>query len=173
MKKVILTLAAVLCCASLFTACNKDSSGSGSQTAGTPTYVLMNISIPCTAEMLDYTNMSISYEAGNEKNTETVTGSSWTKEFKVQLPATISVKRTVTTRTDRTIPADDSFPYAKGYSVNWKFLDENSKEIKAGGIAGVNTSGSSKGSKVQEMIEKGGLDISLNYSFDKDGNKKN
>jgi len=168
MKKVILTLAAVLCCASLFTSCKKDS-GSQSGGTGTPAYVVMSVKIPCTANMLEYTNMSISYEAGNEKNTETITGSSWSMEFKVKLPGTIKIDRNVTLRNDRTIPADDSFTYTKGYNLSWKFVDENGKEVKAGGIAGIEGSTSGKGSRVQEMIEQGKLNISLNYPFDKDG----
>ena len=169
MKKVILTLAAVLCCASLFTSCKKDSSGSDTPSASTPAYVVMTVKIPCTANMLDYTNMSISYEAGNEKNTETVTGSSWSKEFKVKLPGTISVSRAVTLREDKTIPAEESFSYTKGYSVSWKFQDENGKDVKTGGVASIGNTTSGKGAKVQEMIEQGRMNISLNYSFDKDG----
>jgi hypothetical protein len=169
MKKVILTLAAVLCCASLFTSCKKDS-GSQSGGTGTAAYVVMSVKIPCTANMLEYTNMSISYEAGNEKNTETVTGSSWSKEFKVKLPGTIKIDRTVTLRDDRTIPADDSFTYTKGYNLSWKFVDENGKDVRAGGISGIDGSSSGKGSKVKELIEQGKLNISLNYPFDKDGN---
>lgn len=98
--------------------------------------------------MLDYTNMSISYEAGNEKNTETVTGSSWSKEFKVKLPGTISVSRAVTLRDDKTIPAEESFSYTKGYSVSWKFQDENGKDIKTGGVASIGNTTSGKGAKL-------------------------
>ena len=169
MKKVILTFAAVLCGASLFTSCKKDSSGSDTPSTSTPAYVVMTVSIPCTANMLDYTNMSISYEAGNEKNTETVTGSSWSKEFKVKLPGTISVSRAVTLRTDRTIPAEDAFPYTKGYSVSWKFQDENGTDVKTGGVASIGNTTSGKGATVKEMIEQGRLNISINYPFDKDG----
>ena len=169
MKKVILTLAGVLCCAALFTSCKKDSSGSGSQTVGAPAYVVMNVSIPCTDDMLNNTDMSISYEAGNEKNTETVTGSSWSKEFKVKLPATISISRAVTLRDDKTIPAEESFSYTKGYTVSWKFQDENGKDVKTGGVASIGNTTSGKGAKVQEMIEQGRMNLSINYSFDKDG----
>ena len=169
MKRVILTLAGVLCCASLLTSCKKDSSGSDSQTVGAPAYVVMNVSIPCTDDMLNNTDMSISYEAGNEKNTETVTSKFWSKEFKVKLPATISISRAVTLKDGLTIPADASFAYTKGHSVSWKFLDENGKEAKTGGVASIGNTTRGKGAKVQEMIEQGRMNLSINYSFDKDG----
>lgn len=169
MKKVILTLAAVLCCASLLTSCKKDSSGSDTPSTSTPAYVVMNVSIPCTDDMLNNTNMSITYEAGNEKNTETVTSKSWSKEFKVKLPATISISRAVTLKDDKTIPAEESFSYTKGYSVSWKFQDENGKDVKTGGISSVGSQSSAKGEKIPGLIEEGKFNISLEYAFDKDG----
>ena len=171
MKKVILTLAAILCCASLFTSCNKDSgSGSDKPTTVTPVYVSMTVEIPASDDMLEYLNMSVSYEAGNEKNTETVTAVTWSKTFQVKLPGSINVKRTVTLKDGKTIPAEEPFSYASGYAVSWKFLDANSKEIRAGGMSGAKHTAKGVGSKVKELVEKGKFDTSVDYSFDKDGN---
>lgn len=169
MKKVILTLAAVLCCASLFTSCKKDSSGSDTPSTSTPAYVVMTVSIPCTDDMLQYTNMSISYEAGNEKKTETVTSKSWSKEFKVKLPGTISVTRTVTLKEGQTIPDDAAFAYTTGHSISWKLQDANGNDLKSGGVSSVGGSASGKGAKMAEMIEAGKLNKNINYTFDKDG----
>lgn len=171
MKKVILTLAAILCCASLFTSCQKGSdSGSDKPTTVTPVYVSMTVEIPASDDMLKYLNMSVSYEAGNEKNTETVTAVTWSKTFQVKLPGSINVKRTVTLKDGKTIPAEESFSYARGYAVSWKFLDANSKEIRAGGMSSSKNTAKGVGSKVEDLVKKGKFDTSVNYSFDKDGN---
>ncbi len=174
MKKVILSLAGVLCCAALFTSCQKGSdsdSGSGDSSAAAPVYVELNVTIPATEKMVEYFDMSISYEAGNEKNTVATTEASWTKTFKVKLPCTIDVKRTVTLKAGQTIPAEEKISYVKGYTSSWKFLDANSKELRGGGFDENTNKGTNIGTKIQEMLGKSVFNVSAEFSFDKDGKR--
>jgi hypothetical protein len=68
MKKMMMTLAAVLCCAmtmTVFTACGSDDDDSKNPAEDTtPKQVAMNFVLYNTADMLNYCNIEISYDNG-------------------------------------------------------------------------------------------------------------
>jgi len=169
MKKVILTLAAVLCCASLFVSCKK-SDPSGGQPDYTPAFVEMTFGFNATPEMVNSTEMVISYEAGNEKNTVTQSSESWSKTVKVNLPCTIKFSRTVSVKDASQFTPDKTFKYTTGYDVSLQILNAAGEIVKTGGVIGTSASGSGKADKVAEIINKGLLNLECTYSFDKDGN---
>jgi hypothetical protein len=169
MKKVILTLAAVLCCASLFVSCKK-SDPSGGQPDYTPAFVEMTFGFNATPEMVNSTEMVISYEAGNEKNTVTQSSESWSKTVKVNLPCTIKFGRTVSVKDASQFTPDKTFKYTTGYDVSLQILNAAGEIVKTGGVIGTSASGSGKADKVAEIINKGLLNLECTYSFDKDGN---
>ena len=74
MKKVLMTLAAVLCCAmttTVLTSCNSDSSNDDAAYDKTPKYMMMQFDIDNTKDMLDYCTIELTIEdqLGNKKTT--------------------------------------------------------------------------------------------------------
>ena len=170
MKKLFLTLAAVLCCASLFTSCQKGNSKEEEKPDTTLAFVQMTFSFAATQDMVDYTDMSVTYEAGNEKKTENVSSLDWSKTVKVNLPCTIKFGRTVTVKEGAQLTSDKTFAYTSGYGVSYDFLNAAGQKVKQGGFASSSASGSGKADKVaEELIKKGKLNSEHVYSFDKDG----
>lgn len=168
MKKTMTTLAVVLCCASLLVSCNKSDS-SKDQPDTTSAFVQMTFSFSATPDMVTYTDMTVSYEAGNEKNSENMTSTDWSKTVKVNLPCTIKFSRTVAVKDGAQLTSDKTFAYTTGYGVSYNFLNAAGEQIKRGGIAGTSASGSGKADKVGELINNGRLNSEHVYSFDKDG----
>lgn len=169
MKKVILTLAAVLCCASLFVSCEK-SDPSGGQPDLSPAFVEMTFSFYATQDMINYTDMLVSYEAGNEKNSVNQENLEWSKTVKVNLPCTIKFGRTVTVKDGAQLTPDMNFAYTTGFGVSYNFLNAAGQQVKRGGIASSSVSSSMKADKVAGIISDGTLNNEFVYTFDKDGN---
>jgi len=168
MKKVILTLAAVLCCASLFVSCKKGDNPDTPDT--TPAFVEMTFSFYATQDMINYTDMLVSYEAGNEKNSVNQENLEWSKTVKVNLPCTIKFGRTITVKDGAQLTPDKNFAYTTGFGVSYNFLNAAGQQVKRGGIASSSVSSSMKADKVAVLINNGTLNSEFVYTFDKDGN---
>ena len=106
MKKIIMTLAAVLCCtmtATVFTACGSDDKEEEPKpsTEVTPTMVAMTFTFNATADMVNFFDMVITYNDGTGEKQETMTGTQWKKTLKVKLPASFSFSRQCRVKADK------------------------------------------------------------------------
>ena len=174
MKKTLMTLAAVLCCASLFTSCQKGNNASSEENKpdNTPAFVELGISMPATQDMLSYANTVLFYNDGTGEKKETLSSTSWAKTLKVALPCNISFGRTITVKDGVELTKDKQFSYSSGCYVTYNILNSAGAKVKAGGTSGSTSTASLTADKVATLIEKGSLNETHSYSFDKDGNVK-
>lgn len=121
MKKIMMTLTAVFCCAmaiSVLSSCSKsdDNSGGGGASAAadtTPVSVKVSIVAGVTDDLGQYADVTVEYMDGSGTvKSEKVNGAAWTKEITAQLPAKLGVR----------------VSYAKKEGVDYKQL----AKIKAG-----------------------------------------
>ena len=173
MKKLVLTLAVVLCCASLFTSCQKGNTQQQetNKPDTTPAFVEMVFSFTLTQDMLDYTDFVASYSDGTETKTENVTALKWTKTLKVALPCTLTFDRKVSMKSGAELTDDVTFAYSTAYSASYDILNAAGQKLDKGALHSSSASGSGKGSKVAELINGGRWNTTFEYKFDKNGNE--
>lgn len=98
MKKILMTLAAVLCCAmtmTVFTACGSDDDDNGNNTQkpdNTPVAVQMNYVVETTQATLNIVDVTVEYyDADGKIQSEPLTGEKWQKSIQHKLPATAGI----------------------------------------------------------------------------------
>ena len=97
MKKNLMTLAAVLCCAmmtSMFTSCTKDDNVDPTPADDTkPVAGIMNYSLTVGDDMVNYLDLTIEYyDAAGKVQSEQMTQKTWTKKVKAALPAKLGMR---------------------------------------------------------------------------------
>lgn len=174
MKKNLMTLAAVLCCAMVcfFASCQKNGGSSTTpeeQPDNTPAAVEMTFTFWGTQDMLDFADMVVTYNDGTGDKTETVTTVNWVKTIKVALPVTFKFARKVTLKDGVTLNDSQAYSYVNAHQVKYSIQTANGKKIKSGTAGGSGSPNSLKGSKINAVIKEGRLDSSHTYVFDKEG----
>ena len=183
-RKSLTMLGLVLCCAmtaSVFTSCGSDDdpagsadgSGSGSGSGTDTTVAAMKITPEYTAseDLLKYCDVKIEYTDDAGAKTESVTNTSWKKTLQAKVPATITVKSTVTLKTDIDISSvETDLDCALAYSAKYDFLNAsgNSLDLSAT-LPQWDKSFTGPGKGIAENIKKGKLNITMTYSIDKNG----
>lgn len=172
MKKMMMTLAAVLSCATLFTACDKNNGGLTPDVEdNTPVAVMMDYSLTVGDDMLSTMDLTIEYyDANGAVKTEQMTQKSWTKSIKAQLPATVGARLKARLKDGVDVSDRDKFTAAYGYNYNGFAV--TAKDGVVGDIVNHGTSSSldMKGDKVADWLERhaDGL-VKFAFDFDKDG----
>lgn len=95
MKKNLMTLAATLCCAALFTSCGKDNPDNQPAAQDTtPVAAVMTYNFSVTDDLLNAFTLTVEYyDAAGAVKTETMTTKDWTKTVKSdKLPATLGAR---------------------------------------------------------------------------------
>ncbi len=162
-----------------FTACggsDGDSSdggnGSGQQTNTTkPTSVVLDVSLKQTTDMLKYCDISIEYNDGTGAKTESTTDTVWTKKITAKLPATITVKKTVTMKSDKDLSTDSSYVYGTAmYAYEYTPVDATGKAT-ATAVTGQGQEKLRKhfGWHFADLVAKGSYTRILTLVFDADG----
>ena len=176
MKKILMTLAAVLCCAmttTVFTACSGDDENNGNtpkQPDNTPAYAEVTFTFWGTQDLLDIADMTVTYNDGTGDKTETVTTVNWVKTVKASLPVSFKFERKITLKENVTLTADQTYSYFNGHETKYKVTTANGTEIKSGkSSSGSNQASNLKGDKLNLVITQGLMDRSCTYDFDKDG----
>ena len=174
MKKIMMTLTAVLCCAmttTVFTACGSDddSSTPEEQSGDTPAYVEMTFTFWGTQDMLDIADMKVTYNDGTGDKTETVTTANWVKTVKAALPVSFKFERKVTLKEGITLNDDQTYSYVNTHSVEYAVLNAKGKGIKSGTAGSMGQPNGLKGSTINSVITSGRMNASHTYDFDKDG----
>lgn len=185
MKKIFLTLAAIVCCAmttAVFTSCGGDDSTSGGGGGGdeqpdvTPAGVELYASFTVDAETLTYFDMTVEYfdEAGNLKS-EPMTSKAWEKTIMAPLPAKVGARLKIALKEDN--PLDDN----KNYTFTWTFsrscfiVNKKGENLSSGISLSVSSKGftDKPGSIIKENVAKNykdGVVYDLIYEADSKGN---
>ena len=180
MKKIFMTLAAVLCCAmttTTFTACGNDDNEEDNKpsTEATPTMVAMTFTFNATADMVNFFDMVITYNDGTGEKQETMTGTQWKKTLKVKLPASFSFSRQCRVKADKydAMIATSKVTITSHYNYSFDILDAQGKVIPgmSDGNDLAHSSSDGSGTKVAERANAGGYDKSYAYSFDANGRR--
>ena len=94
MKKNLMTMAAVLCCAALFTSCGKSNPDQPGTPDNTPVAAVMDYKFTVTDDLFSAFNLTVEYcDAAGAVKTETMTSKEWTKTVRTdKLPATLGAR---------------------------------------------------------------------------------
>lgn len=184
MKKTIKTLAAVLCCALAFTACDKNQLNNGTEN-GTGTgddtvqvdHAVVLYRLQTTEALLQYFDFTFEYieSTTGAKRSEKITVTDFQKEISnARLPLNMGYKLTTTLKAGKTIEevrALERIDYILPSPTCWiSMFDKNDNLIGEGGRR-VTTSGSlsSTGSRVAQRFEEGSFNKSYFESVDASG----
>ncbi len=127
-----------------------------------------------TEDMLEYCNIVMEYTDANGTKVETITATSWTKEFVTSLPCSYSFKKTYTLKADKDVASVEKIQFGnRMYTYSWEILDTNGNKTNKGNFGGNSSSMTTSGSKIAEQVPTGRLDAVTTFTFDKDGNKLN
>lgn len=173
MRKNLLAFAAILCCATaatVFTACGSNDDNENSSTDTKPSNVAIQVSFTETEDILKYCDVSIEYNDGTGAKTESLTNTTWTKALTAKLPASFSIKKTVTLKAGVDLSTDSTtFKYAEGFIINYRILNAAGDVVKNGAGTSSSKTSSAKAYKIAEGIKNGRLSRNLTYVFDADG----
>ena len=127
-----------------------------------------------TEDMLEYCNIVIEYTVVNGTTVETVTTTSWTKEFVTPLPCSYSFKKTYTLKADKDVASVEKIQFGnRMYTYSWEILDANGNKTNKGSFGGTSSSMTTLGSQIAEQVPTGRLNMEKTFTFDKDGNELN
>ena len=198
MKKIIMTLAAVLCLAmttTVFTSCGDDeektTNGQGQTgndgdnedlSTSIPVYAYANFVFENTADMLKYLDIEIVYQV-NDQDPQIfgpITETDVNEELKFglksapQIPVTLTYYRRVKVKDQYkdTFASIEKFDFTNKIVFKWGLYDADRKLIPGNYIDNLNgTYGTVTGEKMLENMEKKYFDIVYTVTFDKDGSK--
>ncbi len=127
-----------------------------------------------TEDMLEYCNILMEYTDVNGTKVDTITATSWTKEFVTPLPCSYSFKKTYTLKADKDVASVEKIQFGnRMYTYSWEILDTNGNKTNKGEFFAASSSMTTSGSKIAEQVPTGRLDMEKTFTFDKDGNKLN
>ncbi len=171
MRKNLLAFTTILCCATaatVFTACGDDNNNeTSSDTKSTKMELLLSFSE--SEDIMKYCDVSIEYNDGTGAKTESLTNTTWTKALTAKLPASFSIKKTVTLKAGVDLSTDTTtFNCIETYSYRYNVVNAD------GGVTA--TDGHSKETECEaearqmaEGIKNGDFNESFTLVFDANG----
>lgn len=127
-----------------------------------------------TEDMLEYCNIVMEYTDVNGTKVDTITATSWTKEFVTPLPCSYSFKKTYTLKADKDVASVEKIKFGnRMYAYSWEILDANGNKTNKGSFGTSLSSMTTSGSKIAEQVPTGRLNMEKTFAFDKDGNGLN
>ena len=169
MKKNLLTLAAVLCCA-LISSCNKDN-GETPAPDNKPTHAVMQYALSATTQMLDMLTLTVEYyDANGQVKSEQMTNTKWTKEIKAKLPATLGVRLKAQLKPGADPSALEKFTAAYGYAYDGYAVNASNEQVGKEVFYSVDKDLDMQGSKLEDWIARhsDGL-VKYLFTFGTDG----
>ena len=181
MKKVLMTLAAVLCCAmttTVLTSCNSDSSNDDGAYDKTPKYVMIQFDMDNTADMVRYCDIEVTFEdeQGNKQSAKLESGNFDTNYIAYatasgELPTTFKFSRKVTLKQE--IDNLESFKYTTRTKAEYGIFNAAGYQIGIGETDVVGEVGTVQGAEVAnfaQLINQGVLDYTRTFKYDEKGN---
>lgn len=199
MKKILMTLAAVLCCwvtTTVFTACGGDDEipepkpieqeeqeSPYADPSATPVYASVAFSFMTTPEMLTYCDVRLEYNNGQgdpliiqsltQGMVDAENDYSFTKQLTAKLPATFTFTRKITLKEGarETVANMEKISFTNRYKYTYGVLDANYKIFASSFVPNQigGYPGKPSGTKAVENIEAGNYDKTITFNFDKDG----
>ena len=182
MKKVLMTLAAVLCCAmttTVLTSCNSDSSNDDGAYDKTPKYVMIQFDMDNTADMVRYCDIEVTFEdeQGNKQSAKLESGNFDTNYIAYatasgELPTTFKFSRKVTLKQsiDQSIDNLESFKYTTRTKAEYGIFNAAGYQIGIGETDIVGETGTVTGAEAAQLINQGVLDYTRTFKYDEKGN---
>ena len=186
MKKTMMTLAAVLCCALSFTACNKDNTTGGGTTpsgddpsdANKIAKVVVEYLFQTTDAMLQYFDFNLEYlnASTGAKESQKISTAEFTKEYSdVKLPLSMGFNLTSTLKDGKTLEElktvekmDYILPspsaWISMYNKDGKLIGEGGRRVVISGPM------SASGERVAQRFEEGSFNKSYLENVDAEGN---
>ena len=122
--------------------------------------------------MTNFMSGEVTYEAGNEKGTESPGSPFWMKIVKVKLPCTLKFARTISMAYPEYFVEHITHDYTIAYEGSYKLLDADGKTIEGSEKTFGETISSitnEPGNITAEKINQGKLNSEVIFVFDKDG----
>ena len=175
MKKIKMTLAAVLCClltSTLFTGCVKNEDDDKTVSYAALVFYLQN-----TSDMLSYCDVEVTYGDGKEENKTTAVTKdntlydlSWGGTLvPSKLPYTVTFTRKVTVKADAELEKKDKFVYSRGYMYTTGVYNAAGSLIKQTGTETKAEELTTTGATAAALIAEGKLNQTFTFAFDEKG----
>ena len=175
MKKLKMTLAAVLCClltSTLFTGCVKNEDDDKTVSYAALVFYLQN-----TSDMLSYCDVEVTYGDGKEENKTTAVTKdntlydlSWGGTLvPSKLPYTVTFTRKVTVKADAELEKKDKFVYSRGYMYTTGVYNAAGSLIKQTGTETKAEELTVTGATAAALIAEGKLNQTFTFAFDEKG----
>ena len=173
MKKIMMTIAAVICCAmatTVFTSCGDDDEKTPS-TDTKPVAAYMEYKLEVGDQMLTYFDMTVEYyDSDGTLKTEQMTQKTWSKTVRAKLPVTLGARMVGTPKANIDLNPQEKITYAYGYYYTGYAV--SSTDLVVGNVAsnGVSSSYDVPSDKVAEWIQRvaGGI-AGFQVAFDANG----
>jgi len=182
MKKIIMTLAAVLCCAmtmTVFTACGDDDDEDNKKPEDVATSGVMECQLYTDDETLGSFDFYVKYydANGNVKNEKVVwtdqttlddlTVRTWTKKVVQKLPATLGIL--VEIKAKDGIDPNGKYILSRGYNITFTSFTASGKRIDTTIPNKDYTSSRNKVGMLDEMLKEKGRPLDIIYKYDVNG----
>lgn len=175
MKKKIMAIAAVFCCAmtmTMFTACGSDDDGGSPVDDKKPVAVDMDYAFSTTNDMLNIFDLTIEYYGDNGTvQTEKMTSTQWKKSVKPKIPATVGARLLAKVKDGVDVASMEKVTISYAYEYAGQAVSSDNYVVGTviGGGTGQNLT--MAGSKVAEHLNKykDGL-VKFLYKYSSSGN---
>lgn len=130
-----MTIAAVLCCAALFTSCGKNNPSQSDTPAPakdtTPAAAVIVYSFTVTDDLVSAFNLTVEYyDAAGELKSETMTSKEWTKTVKSnQLPATLGARVKIQLKEGFDPSKGNVFSAKHNYGYNYCVVNKSDEKL--------------------------------------------
>lgn len=158
MKKILMTLAAVLCCTTLFTSCEKtlpDQPDAPTKDT-TPVAAVMEYSFSVTDDLFNAFDLTVEYyDATGAVKTETMTSKAWAKTVKAnQLPATLGARLFIKLKSGFDSSKEGIFSAKHAYDYEYYAVNKSNEKLDGGVSKGVSGGVDMQYSKVPAYAER-------------------
>ena len=153
MKKNLLTLAAVLCCA-LISSCTKDNGDIPPPAPDNkPTHAVMHYVLTVNDQMVDMLNLTIEYyDANGQVKSEQVTQNKWQKDIKAKLPANLGARLKVQLKDGADPSTLEKFTASYNLGYNVYVVNASGETVGKNVFDTIVKSLDMKGTKVEDWI---------------------
>ena len=154
----MMTLAAVLCCATtttVFTACGSNDDGYKDPAKDTtPAAAVMDYSLTVGDDIVNMLDLTVEYYDANGKvQSEPMTQKTWTKNVKAQLPATLGVRLKIQLKSSVNPATLEKFTESYAYSYSICPVNASGKDLEGGKAGASKLSLDIPGNKLTEWAE--------------------
>lgn len=156
MKKILMTLAAVLCCATMLSSCGKVDPGQPEAPDTTPVAAVMDYKFTVTDDLFNAFTLTVEfYDAAGTVKTETMTSKEWTKSVKTtKLPATLGARLKIKLKDGFDSSKDAVFSAKHYYGYKYNVVNKSNENLGNTVLGGSESGVDMKYEKVPAYAER-------------------